>query len=94
MGTVPVISGETACAELLAAENFSYALAPGERPEIVLSKPGFVYAPVEEGKSAGFAYVMVDDQPVGKIPLVYGSTVEQAKTYKRSFIDKLLGKDR
>ncbi len=89
MGTVPVISGETACAELLAAENFSYALAPGERPEIVLSKPGFVYAPVVRGQEAGYAYVCLSGKTVGKIPLVYGQTVEMEKEEERSLWERL-----
>ena len=70
------------------------AFAAAKVMDIIKSIPCAVYAPVEEGKSAGFAYVMVEDQPVGKIALVYGSTVEQEKPNKRSFIDKLLGKDR
>ena len=94
LGSVEVVGGQQERVELLAAESFDYALKPTEQVRLQLPPQGFVYAPVEEGKTAGFAYVMVEDQPVGKIPLVYGSSVEQAKTNKRSFMDKLLGKDR
>ncbi len=89
MGMVSVISGEAAYAELLAAEDFSYALAPGERPEIVLSKPGFVYAPVVRGQEAGYAYVCIEGKTVGKIPLVYGQTVEMEKEEERSLWERL-----
>ena len=94
LGSVEVVGGQQDRVELLAAESFAYALKPTEHVRVQLPRQGFVYAPVEEGESAGFAYVMVDDQPVGKIALVYGSTVEQEKPNKRSFMDKLLGKDR
>ena len=94
LGSVEVVGGQQDRVELLAAESFAYALKPTEHVRVQLPRQGFVYASVEEGKSAGFAYVMVDDQPVGKIALVYGSTVEQEKPNKRSFMDKLLGKDR
>jgi hypothetical protein len=75
----------------LANTDFSYALTETEEPQIVLPKPGFVYAPVVEGQEAGYAYVCIGDKSVGKIPLVYGATVEQEITPKRSFWKRILG---
>ena len=90
LGTVRVISGENGKAELIAAEDFPYALTPGEQPEIVISKPDFVYAPVVQGQEAGFAYVCLNGRPVGKIPLIYGQTVESETIKKPSLWEKLL----
>ena len=90
VGRVPIISGEAACVTLIASEDFSYSLAQGEEPEIVLSKPGFVYAPVAQGQQAGNAYVCLNGKPVGEIPLVYGQTVEVEEIKKPSIWEKLL----
>ena len=52
------------------------ALAAEETPQVVIPGPGFVFAPVTEGANAGFAYVCLGEKSVGKIPVVYGQTVE------------------
>ena len=54
-----------------------------------MQKPGFVYAPVVKGQNAGFAYVLVEDQAVGKIPIYYGDTVEQFKEESPGLWDRL-----
>ena len=69
----------------LAAEDFSYALASEEQPQIVLGGQNFVYAPVVQGAEAGNAYVMLNGKVIGKIGLVYGETVEQEAPQKKSF---------
>jgi len=89
LGKLPVISGQTGQVELLATEDFFYALAPGEKPEICYSRQSFVYAPVEQGQSAGFAYVCLAGKAVGKIPLVYGQTVEKEIVKEPSLWEKL-----
>lgn len=83
LGSVCVESGTEKSVELFAGEEFSYALAEDETPEIVLPGPGFVYAPVVQGGEAGFAYVCLGDKTVGKIPLLYAETVEQQKEAPR-----------
>ena len=85
LGTVRVISGETEEVELLAAEDFSFSLAEGEEPVIVLSGQDFVYAPVVRLEDAGYAYVCIDEKIIGKIPLVYGDTVEMKVEEKKHF---------
>ncbi|MBQ7769172.1 MAG: D-alanyl-D-alanine carboxypeptidase [Oscillospiraceae bacterium] len=90
LGTVQVISGEKETVQLLAAEDFSYALTAEEQPELVLSKPGFVYAPVVSGQDAGFAYLCLNGKSFGKIPLIYGETVETEEIKKPSLWEKLL----
>lgn len=89
MGTVPIISGQAESVQVLATTDFSYALAPGENPELVLSGPGFVYAPVAEGQDAGYAYVCLSGKAVGKIPLVFAQTVEQETIIEPSLWEKL-----
>ena len=89
LGTVQVISGEKESVQLLATEDFFYALTEDEQPELVLSKPGFVYAPVVGGQDAGVAYLCLNGKTVGKIPLVYGETVETEEVKKLSLWEKL-----
>ena len=90
LGTISVISGDLEAVELLADVDFSFALSKNEKPEIVLSEPGFVYAPVVKGQSAGFAYVCLDGAVVGRIPLVYGQTTEMNETEKPTLWERLL----
>ena len=79
VGTVELMSGEADRVQLLAAEDFSYPLAADEKAEILLSGPGFAYAPVVQGEQAGVAYICIDGKAVGQVPVVYGQTVEQEK---------------
>lgn len=89
LGTVEVLGGESQRVEVLAAEDFSYALAQEEHPQTALPGPGFVYAPAVEGADAGCAYVLINGKAVGKVPVVYGETVEQIKEEEKSFWKKI-----
>ncbi len=89
LGSIQVISGETEEVQLLAGTDFSYALAPGEETQIVVPEPHFVYAPVVQGQDAGCAYVCIGGKPVGKIPVVYGETVEKEYQKEPSVWEKL-----
>ena len=92
LGFATVFSGGEDKVALLATEDFSYPFSGEEQPEIVLSGPGFAYAPVVKGKEAGFAYVCIGDAVVGKVKLVYGATVEQkTEGKKRHFFDGWFG---
>ena len=77
LGTVQIAGGQAGAVHLLADGDFSYSLADDEDVTIVLPQPGFVYAPVASGQAAGFAHFMVAGQSVGKVPLIYGETIEQ-----------------
>ncbi len=93
LGWVDTAGGNGDRVALIAKMDFNYALASGEDPEIVISGPGFVYAPVEKGADAGFAYVMLGDKCVGKVPVVYGDTVEQeTEPPRRPFWKRIFGK--
>ena len=92
LGYSAVFSGREAQVSLLAAEDFFFPLGDGEQPQIILSGPGFAYAPVIRGKTAGYAYVCIGDATVGKVKLVYGQTVERIAEEKRpSFWQRLFG---
>ena len=90
VGTLAVLGGESHRVQVLAAENFSYALAQGESPVLVLPGPGFVYAPAVAGADAGFAYVLINGNAIGKVPVVYGGTVEQNAAEQKGFWRRLL----
>ena len=90
VGTLEVLGGENSRVEVLAAEDFSYALAPTETVEMALPGAGFVYAPAVEGAEAGFAYALISGKAVGKIPVVFGETVEQKPEEEKSFWQKWL----
>ena len=77
--------------EILADEHFVYSIATEERPQVMLSGTGVVYAPVTEGADAGYAYVLIEGKAVGKVRVVYGATVEQTQPKKQGFFEKLFG---
>ena len=91
LGTVELAGGMEGSVELIADEDFLFSLAPEEIPEIVLSGTGFVYAPVAKGQSAGYAHVCIDGNPIGKVPVVYGKTVEREAEKPRTLLERLFG---
>ena len=92
VGTVDVVGGENQQVQLLAAEDFSYAVAPEERPQLMVSGKQFVYAPAVAGANAGYAYVLIEGNAVGKVPLCYGQTIEQTREEEKTFRKKLFWK--
>lgn len=91
LGQRAVVGGENETVQLVAAEDFSFALTAQEQPKIVLSGAEFDYAPVVQGGEAGFAYVLLEENVIGKVPVVYGQTVEQMQPEKKPFWKRLLG---
>lgn len=89
LGTTEIAGGQAGLVSLIAMESFVYALAPEELPEIRLTGPGFVYAPVVQGQDAGYAYVCLQDRVIGKIPLIFGQTVELEQVQEQSFLEKV-----
>ena len=79
----------TGTVEILAAEDFDYALAAEETPEIRISGSGFVYAPVVCGAEAGFAHICINGKEIGKVPLIYGDTVEIEPPEEENFFRRL-----
>ena len=91
VGSVEVAGGRQKRVRLLAGQDFSYPLAEGEKVSILLSGPGFAYAPVAAGQRAGVAYLCIGDTVVRKIPVVYEDTVEMEETKKEPIWKRLLG---
>ncbi len=92
LGSRTVIGGDAESVQLVAAEDFTFALTQQEQPKVLLSGAEFVYAPVVQGADAGFAYVLLDENVIGKIPVVYGQTAEQIKESEgKPFWRRLLG---
>ena len=89
VGTVEIAGGQNGSVRLIAGENFEFAMADGEKTEFVPSGPGFVYAPVVMGADAGFMHIRIEGKTVGKIPLIYGETVETEMEEEKSFLQKL-----
>ena len=58
---------------------------------MMLPGQGFVYAPAVEGADAGFVYVVLEGKAVGKVPVVYGETVEKAPEEEKSLWERLFG---
>ena len=92
VGTLEVESGQGDHVQILAAEDFDYALSEDENPILVLPGTGFVYSPVTRGADAGFAYVLIEGKAVGKIPVIYGETVEKEPEEEPNFFQKFFGR--
>lgn len=93
MGFAEIAGGQSGCVQLVANNSFDYALADDEVPQIMIPGPGFVYAPVTAGADAGFAHICIDGESVGKVPLVYGETIEKAPEEEKNFWERLIGGD-
>ena len=91
LGTVEVAGGQADAVQLIAEEDFLYAISPNEKVTVELSGAGFVYAPVAQDQQAGYAYVCVDGKPVGKVAVRYGQTVELNKVEETSHGKKRKG---
>jgi D-alanyl-D-alanine carboxypeptidase len=87
LGYATVFSGQETRVPLLAAEDFSFALAQDEEAHVLLSGHDFVYAPVVQGQAAGYAYVCIGEEIIGKVPVIYENTVEIRKETKKYFWD-------
>lgn len=83
LAKVEVMGGRGDTVDLVAAETFAYPLAQEEQVKLYLPGPGFVYAPVEKGESAGAVYVSVNGRVVGSIPVEYRWSVAQRETRHR-----------
>ena len=91
LGYRHIAGGDGTSVPLVAAEGFSYPLAEGEEPELVLSPQPFSYAPVREGEEEGVAYAVLSGRVIGVIPLVWGSTMEMQQEKERTLLSRLFG---
>ena len=91
LGTLQVFGGTENSVDLVAVEDFTFALAQGEEVTIRLPDRSFAFAPVAENGKAGWAYLCVDGKAVGKICVVYGSTIEQKSSEKKTLRQRIFG---
>ena len=91
LGTMAVLGGGAGQVRLVADDDFAYPLAEDERVSILLPPVMFAYAPVVWGQRAGWAHILIDGTPVGKVPLLYGETVEKAPEQEPSIWEKIFG---
>ena len=89
--TVDVEGGQRRQVEILAGEDFDYAIASEEQPQLLFPGTGFVYAPVAEGADAGSVYVLIQGKVVGKIAALYGQTIEQIPEEEKNFFQRIFG---
>lgn len=81
----PVFGGEKQEISLVAAKSFTCALRPQEKPGFLRAGLDYVYAPAAAGADAGWVYVILNGKAMGKIPVVYGETVEISQEEKKPF---------
>jgi len=86
-----VAGGVQGTVDILAAENFYYSLSENERYQLMMPGTGFVYSPVAERADAGYVYVLLEGKAIGKVPVVYGETIEKQEEKELSFWEKLFG---
>lgn len=91
LGTLAVSGGREDAVNVIAAEDFTFAVAPQETVTFCLSQKGFAYAPVVRDAFAGYAYVCIDGKPFGKVPVYYEKTIEQFVPKKGTFWQKIVG---
>ncbi len=92
LGSVSIMGGQQSQVSLIAREDFFYALAQDETPELRLSVKDFVYAPVVKGEAAGYAYICLGGKAVGKVALEFAETVEMEPQKPLRFWEKLFGR--
>ena len=92
LGSVSVLGGQKDSVELVATEDFAYALREDEMPSISLSLKNMVFAPVVAGAAGGYAYICLGDKVLGKVAVIYASTVEMdAGQPQKPFWQKIFG---
>ena len=89
LGELNIAGGTAGTVKILAAEDFCFAMQENESWSVKLPEPGFIYAPVVQGQSAGYAHVWIEGAPVGKIALVSADTVEQQESPKTPWYQRL-----
>ena len=91
VAVVDVAGGTAGQVCLMAGTDFHYPLAEGETVEIIPQLRDFIYAPVVKGADAGVAYICVEGETVGKVPLYYGETVEMQQETKLPLWKRIFG---
>lgn len=91
VGWAEIAGGQPSRVPLIAAEDFQYSVAPEENPCLALSEEGVRFAPVAAGAEAGYVYVLIEGNAVGRVPVTYGENAEQREPEKKSLWERLFG---
>lgn len=91
IATNEVAGGAVGQVDLIASEDFLYALSDGDVVTLEVPGVGFLYAPIKAGDVAGYAHVLVNGKSVGKVSLIYGETIEREREPKKSVLQKIFG---
>ena len=91
LGKIEVAGGREKEVLLIAADDFLYAVNSDEQIKICLPDPGFVYAPVAAGQSAGYARIYLNDHWIGNAPIKFGKTIEMSEATKGKGRIRLFG---
>ena len=90
LGRLPVFGGIGEWVAVEAAEDFSWAVTKNEKISVALPIQGPSFAPVVEGACAGYAYILVDGKPAGKVAIQYCETIEQQPGRDKTLLERLL----
>lgn len=74
--TIPMISGQKDSVPVCGGEAVSLWLLPGEEPELRVSMPRFLYAPVEGGTSLPNGKLYLGQKLVAQVPLMTAEWVD------------------
>lgn len=91
LGSIEVIGGVQKQVSVIAVNDFCLSIAENEQPYVLLGEPGFAYAPISDGQCAGYAYICIGDQIMGKIPVAYEKSIEQLRPVKKRFWERWFG---
>jgi len=78
---VPLVSGSRASLKAAPAGGSRAVLRRGDRTELLVELPRFVFAPVSAGESAGTLTLLRDERVVYRCPLVFAEEAELADAY-------------
>jgi D-alanyl-D-alanine carboxypeptidase len=90
LGSLPVFGGTGEQVQVEAAESFAWPIFEGETVTVILPLQGPAFAPVVEGADAGYAHILVEGKPVGKVKLYYSETIEQQPGKEKTLLERLL----
>ena len=92
VGTKNVVGGLTKSVKLITSEKFDYSISSDEKVAFYFGGNHFVYAPISRGEFAGYLYLCINEKVIGKVPLVYGESVDEEKSDQFSIWDKIFGR--
>ena len=91
IGTLEAVGGDRPQVTVCAGEDFSLGIRPGERADVILPGPGFLYAPVQAGRDLGKAWVLISGTPVGRISAVCGESSDLALQEEKTIWKRIFG---